>query len=88
MLGALALRGGEEIVEMVRGDASGLRKLVEVGADHRGAGILGEVGGLGVDEDGDVAAARGADSGGAELVGERPLRIVGEDDGVDLFDEG
>ena len=61
---------------------------MEIGADHGGAGVLGEVGGLGVDEDGDFGAAGGADGSGAELVGERALGVVGEDHGVDLFDEG
>ena len=49
---------------------------------------LGEVGGFGVDEDGDVRLVRGGDDLGGDAVGEGTLAVIGEDDGADAGEPG
>ena len=54
MLGDQSLASGEERFGVVGGNAGRGGEFAEVGADRRGAGVLAEVGRLGIGQDGNV----------------------------------
>ncbi len=87
VLGALALGGGEELVEMVGETPVAWESSLRLGQTMVAPEYLERSEVLGSTRMGMSQRRAARMVAGAELVGERALGVVGEDDGVDLFDE-